>query len=930
MMGNNPTAGSFFASFIVLFCTSVALGSYFRFLAVLGGNESTANAMAGPSTGIMLIFSGLFITRSQVRNFMIWLYWISPFSWSCRALANNEFSGSRYDFIIQDINGENARAGTAYLGMIDMYVGKNWILYACIYLVALTLFLVACCSFLLRTHFYEESIGTRRINDSEIMDDDSNDGHDDNITNAELKAQVQAAAIQQAEILEHSRNQSTMESKQISTVPTSATGAISSGPGGSNTLQTLREALPFTPAWMSFSDISYTVKVPKGDQMVDRILLHNVNGYAQPGKLLALMGASGAGKTTLLDVIAGLKNTGVVQGKILINGQEATKNLIATMCGYVEQFDTLFAYSTVRETLLFAARLRLPRAVSDEIKEKIVDEILDILDLTSMANFIIGNQRIIGLSPAQCKRVNIGLELVANPSILFLDEPTTGLDSKNSMTVMKVVKRIARSGRAIICTIHQPSAELFFLFDRLLLLGAGGHQIYFGDLGHRASKFVKYLSRCPGITPIKSRVNPASWMLVELGVGVAAEKGDDAARFENATVGQDQLVIEEEPEWASLSPAQRTVQKFTKMYKLSDQRAHAMKRLEILESIQIIDPSDEVALAKHKEEVEMANLKRRKRAAVDATENEASKTLVPTTTIFIPPSRGASLFTQFSELYKRNMMAYWRNQGLIYSRAIVTAIMSLICGLVYLNVRKKIIGSDTTDLAAANSLVGAILMVSVFPAIGFLQTSLPLYFEQRVAFYREKASGFYFPTFYALCQVSIEIPWCLLNLIFGVLPSYFLLGLKPDAGAFFGTCICLVSIFLVYSSLASFLGNSCPSTAVSQPLAGAYMSLQNSLTGVSITSPNLPRAYRYSLYQIFPVQHLLRFPVLIQTKGVEVPMKYFKNGEVVDTTLSQYVSNYLGWGYDDMWHHLGWAWLYICVLQVFSALAITFISHFKR
>jgi hypothetical protein len=169
-----------------------------------------------------------------------------------------------------------------------------------------------------------------------------------------------------------------------------------------------------------------------------------------------------------------------------------------------------------------------------------------------------------------------------------------------------------------------------------------------------------------------------------------------------------------------------------------------------------------------------------------------------------------------------------------------------------------------------------------------------------------------------------------LNVTFAVIPSYFLLGLKPEAGAFFGTCLCVASLFLVYSSLASFLSNAFPSIAISQPLASVFMSLQNALTGISITYPNLPRVYRYSIYQILPAQHLLRFPILTQTKELTVPMKYFKNGNVIHTTLRQYVSDYLGWGYDDMWEHFCWAWLFICILQVLAALAITFISHFKR
>jgi len=324
--GNYPGPGQFFLYLIVLVCTSIHVSNFFRFLSALCKTEQNATAVASSLAGLMLLFSGLFITQSSIENsmeFMVFLLWWSPFSYVSKALLNIEFSSPRYDYIIQNEIGENVRAGNLYLSTVDMPVDMMWVLWCVIFLILGSFLYASAAALLLDVHFYEESIGTRRFHEVEIVDvdDDPNDGHT-SLSDEELKHQVQAAAVQQAQIQHEASCDDSAFSRVVSSIGDVFDDAQSSQ---SNKLQTLREALPFTPAWMSFSDISYTVKVKKDKETVDRILLNHVNGYAQPGKMLALMGASGAGKTTLLDVIAGLKNTGVVEGKILINGQEATK-----------------------------------------------------------------------------------------------------------------------------------------------------------------------------------------------------------------------------------------------------------------------------------------------------------------------------------------------------------------------------------------------------------------------------------------------------------------------------------------------------------------------------------------------------------------------------------------------------------------------------
>lgn len=183
------------------------------------------------------------------------------------------------------------------------------------------------------------------------------------------------------------------------------------------------------------------------------------------------------------------------------------------------------------ESLAFSAKFRLPRDVTSEQRDKFVDEILDILELKPIADRIIGDDVNPGLSPGQLKRVTIGVELASNPSVLFLDEPTSGLDSRAALIVMRVVKRISMTGRSVLCTIHQPSQELFFLFDRLLLLKSGGQTVYFGNVGNDGEELVSYFENAPvpdgAVKPHRPRTtNPASWMLDVIGAGTAGQNSN--------------------------------------------------------------------------------------------------------------------------------------------------------------------------------------------------------------------------------------------------------------------------------------------------------------------------------------------------------------------------------------------------------------------
>ncbi|CAK4305287.1 unnamed protein product [Aphanomyces euteiches] len=268
------------------------------------------------------------------------------------------------------------------------------------------------------------------------------------------------------------------------------------------------------PVTLAFQKLSYSVPNPKKGEP-ELKLLTEVSGFALPGTITALMGSTGAGKTTLMDVIAGRKTAGKITGDILLNGYPATDLALQRCTGYCEQMDVHSESATFREALTFSAILRQPSEVSREAKLAFVEECLNMLELTSLRDTIVR-----GSSVEQMKRLTIGVELATAPSVLFLDEPTSGLDARSAKLVMSGIRKIATTGRTVVCTIHQPSAEVFEMFDSLLLLKRGGQAVYFGELGQNSSNLINYFTRIPDLPPLLEDANPATWMLECIGAGV--------------------------------------------------------------------------------------------------------------------------------------------------------------------------------------------------------------------------------------------------------------------------------------------------------------------------------------------------------------------------------------------------------------------------
>jgi ATP-binding cassette subfamily G (WHITE) protein 2 (PDR) len=377
-------------------------------------------------------------------------------------------------------------------------------------------------------------------------------------------------------------------------------------------------------------DVCYDIKIKKEE----RRLLDHVDGWVMPGTLTALMGVSGAGKTTLLDVLASRVTMGVVSGDMLVNGLQRDASF-QRKTGYVQQQDLHLQTSTVREALVFSALLRQPETVSKEEKLAYVEEVIKLLDMEDYAEAVVG---ILGegLNVEQRKRLTIAVELAAKPQLLlFLDEPTSGLDSQTAWSICSLMRKLANSGQAILCTIHQPSAILFQEFDRLLFLAPGGKTVYFGEIGENSQTLINYFED-NGAKPCPSDANPAEWMLEIVGDTNKAN-------------------------WSQIwneSPERRRVRKeLARM-----QRELSKRGLEHPDAVQMLD-------------------------------GKASHGQAP------PKAFAASFGQQFWAVFIRVMQQYWRTPTYIWSKAMLSTLTSLLVGFSFYQAENTLQGMQNQMFA---------------------------------------------------------------------------------------------------------------------------------------------------------------------------------------------------------------------------------------
>ncbi|XP_061336750.1 pleiotropic drug resistance protein 1-like isoform X2 [Gastrolobium bilobum] len=468
-IGFDPNVGRFFKQYLVLLFISQMASGLFRAIAALGRNMIVANTFGSFAVLTFLSLGGFILSRKDIKSWWIWGYWISPLMYGQHALMVNEYLGNNWHNSTYDL-------GAVFLDTRGFFTDAYWY----------WLGLGASVGFVF---LFNALFG--------------------------LALEVLGPFEKpQANITEESDDR-TVEEVELPRIQSSGRGdsVVESSNGKKKGM-----VLPFEPHSITFDDIIYSVDMPQemkeqGVQEDKLVLLKGVSGAFRPGVLTALMGVSGAGKTTLMDVLAGRKTGGYIEGTIKVSGYPKKQETFARISGYCEQNDIHSPHVTVYESLLYSAWLRLPSGVDSSTRKMFIEEVMELVELTTLRNSLVGLPGVSGLSTEQRKRLTIAVELVANPSIIFMDEPTSGLDARAAAIVMRTVRNTVDTGRTVVCTIHQPSIDIFEAFDELFLMKRGGQEIYVGPLGRHSTHLIKYFESIEGVSKIKDGYNPATWML---------------------------------------------------------------------------------------------------------------------------------------------------------------------------------------------------------------------------------------------------------------------------------------------------------------------------------------------------------------------------------------------------------------------------------
>ncbi|KAL4603728.1 hypothetical protein ACB092_10G144600 [Castanea dentata] len=492
VVGFEPNFTRFLKQYFLLVCINQMASGLFRFIAALGRNMTVANTFGSFGLLLVIVLGGFVLSRDEVKIWWAWGYWISPMMYGQNAIAVNEFLGKRWKHVLPN---NIEPLGIMVLKSHGLFPEENWFwlgVGASIGFVFLFNFL-----FTLALSYLHPFGKPQAVISEENPVEKHSDGKEKYI---ELSHNEKTSSERGADFQRSLSSESSFAARRVN----------------QNKKQGM--VLPFVPLSITFDDISYAVDMHQGmkaqDVTENRLkLLKGVSGAFRPGVLTALMGVSGAGKTTLMDVLAGRKTGGYIEGNITISGYTKKQETFARISGYCEQTDIHSPHITVYESLFYSAWLRLPLEVDNTTKKMFVEEVMDLVELTSLRESIVGLPSINGLSTEQRKRLTIATELVANPSIIFMDEPTSGLDARAAAIVMRTVRNTVDTGRTVVCTIHQPSIDIFDAFDELYLLKSGGEEIYVGPIGHRASLLISYFEGIQGVKKIRDGINPATWML---------------------------------------------------------------------------------------------------------------------------------------------------------------------------------------------------------------------------------------------------------------------------------------------------------------------------------------------------------------------------------------------------------------------------------
>ncbi|KAF3401974.1 Brefeldin A resistance protein [Penicillium rolfsii] len=528
LTGFQRTPENFFTWFLIIYLEHLALSMFFRSVAIFSPNMHRAVLPVGIFFNMYVLYTGLYVPAPQMQVWLGWLRYLNPLYYAFESVMVNEFENLDYQCSASDLvpsglgytniahqvctvvgsqPGESVLSGASYIrgqyGFEQSHLWRNVGINA-----ALFVFFAVC-----------SGIGMEMLK-----------------TPAGRLATVFYKSVPRGGNLKI-----TLDSE---TGFVDGNGRLDIPAGRSTQEDSPREKHDSDNSHtLSWTTLCLDLKTKGGE----RRLLNNLSGSVKSGQLKALMGVSGAGKTTLLNVLAGRSSIGTLTGTLALNGQ-VLPTFFRSQMGYVKQQDIHLPTQSVREALQMTARLRRPESIPLSEKNAYVEKVIEWLNMEDIADALIGVPGA-GLNLEQRKKVSIGVEMASKPEILFLDEPTSGLDGQSAMLIARLLRRLADSGQAILCTIHQPAAELIDQFDQLYLLSRGGNLVFDGPLGARCREVVEYFQSHS--RPCGPEENPAEYFLSVIGAG---SRNDAKADWATIWYDRNQGAKQEKAE-QSLTPA---------------------------------------------------------------------------------------------------------------------------------------------------------------------------------------------------------------------------------------------------------------------------------------------------------------------------------------------------------------------------------------
>eukprot|EP00002_Diphylleia_rotans_P023681 TRINITY_DN465_c0_g1_i6.p1 TRINITY_DN465_c0_g1~~TRINITY_DN465_c0_g1_i6.p1 ORF type:complete len:605 (+),score=129.58 TRINITY_DN465_c0_g1_i6:3944-5758(+) len=520
------------------------------------------------------------------------------------------------------------------------------------------------------------------------------------------------------------------------------------------------------------------------------------------------------GKTTLLSVLGNRIKSGTLTGQVVYNGKPRTKQ-IKRYIGFVLQDDILFGDLTVRETLTITALLRLPNTMTREQKLQRVEEVINTLSITKCADSQIGSAFMRGVSGGERKRVNVGNELITDPSVLMLDEPTSGLDSSTAFLLLLTLKRLASQGKTIILSIHQPSSQMFAMLDQLILL-ADGHVVYQSP----AAKSLAYFS----------------------GLGYDCPAGFNMADYLMGLLTDEELYAESPSSKKALIQAYaRNVQPGV----VQDIEKHLRSAGHVNTSSKAPLSPTSIGFSETDESVDKA-----------ASQPDAEKLAVVEAPSQDSPDHNTWPTTFWQQYVVLCSRAFKLKRGQTFKSLLFWQYlsMSIIVGAIWFDV-----GTKEENI---RDRIGVLFFMTIYWSFQPLFSSLTAFPSEKHILLKERASGSYRLSAYYLAKCTAEIPFELMWPSFSVLIVYWMAGLNPDAGHFFLFWVCLLINVLTSQSLGLAISAGVPDFLKAAVIAATLMLGSMLISGFYANIDSMPEGIRDLRYITF---FRYAFAVLVKT-----------------------------------------------------------------